>query len=86
MKLFRVLVTAEVEVIVCAEDEESAREVAEDRDTISQEEMNGNLDYMASLPREVKTLKEVPAHWFGCIPYGAPNDELVEDFLKKDEQ
>lgn len=82
MKLFRMRLVTEAEIMVYAEDGQAAHRLAQHRDTVRQELDNNSFEFWSEGGVEVKSLDEVPEEWKGCIPYGAPNDETVDTLLK----
>lgn len=87
MALYFALVSLDIPVVIEAEDENHAWEIARDDIRIILE--NENLDRLvkAHVVREVSKAEELPKDWDGrCIPYGGDGNTRIAEILGRIEK
>lgn len=82
MPIFKVQVSFEIDVVVQAEDEDHAHEVAKENWAEMQDECSGGPDVF--VVGEIKSLEALPADWDGrCLPYGGDGRTRIWELLDK---
>ena len=81
MPIYNVLVTLETTMVVVADDEDHAYQVAQKNAREALDE--GSLDPDVNLLGEVTSTKHLHSGWDGnCLPYGGDGKTMLRDLLK----